>query len=89
VAGTILTAAILAASFLLLPARTAAVKPVQIAVHASMTREGKFSGQALAEAARMAASEVNATAGGPRIELIVVDDQSRDDAAAEGCGADL
>ena len=59
----------------------AADTPVKIAVHASTTGEGKFSGQALLEAVRMAEGEVNASGIGPRITLMPVDDESSDENA--------
>ncbi len=54
---------------------------MKIAVHASTTGEGKFSGQALLEAVRMAEREVNASGIGPRIALMPVDDESSDETA--------
>jgi ABC-type branched-subunit amino acid transport system substrate-binding protein len=61
----------------------AAVPPVTIAVHASLSGQGSFSGQALSEAVQMAEREVNAESKSPRIELMLVDDQSSPQMAAD------
>ena len=59
----------------------AADKPVKIAIHASTTGAGEFSGRALLEAVRMAEREINAREDGPHIALVVENDESSDEKA--------
>ncbi len=85
----VLAAGVLAAATLaaFLPFGSAtAERPVKIAVHASITGEGKFSGQALLEAVRMAEREIDASGTGPRIELMPLDDESSDEKAVAVAG---
>ena len=79
----ILAAGALAAFYFPRLASPVANPPVKIAVHASMKGEGKFSGQALLEAVRMAAHEVNASGEGPRVALMELDDESSTEKAVE------
>ena len=80
----LLAAGILAAAALaaFLPFATAASdRPVKIAVHASTTGAGEFSGLALLKAVHMAEREIAASGKGPRIVLMVENDESSDDKA--------
>ena len=61
-------------------------KPVKIAVHASTTGAGEFSGRALLEAVRMAEHEINARQDAPRIALTIENDQSSDEKAVAAAG---
>lgn len=62
---------------------TAAERTVQIAVPVSLTGFSAAAGKGVAEAAQMAADEANLDGSLPRIELDIVDDQSRPDKAKE------
>jgi ABC-type branched-subunit amino acid transport system substrate-binding protein len=61
----------------------AAPAPVKIAVHASQTGRGSFSGRALVEGVQMAVHEANARARGPRIVLMEEDDESSEESAVK------
>lgn len=73
-------AVIAAAAFYFL--QSAPVPRVTIAVHASLSGDGSFSGAALSEGVQMAEREVNAKGESPRIDLIRVDDGSNAQTAA-------